>query len=204
MGHRNILNIPQMILMCSQFWKLRCYTNLEVKNYLNSARKVGEINKNFMEKMALEFELKGWTRPRKVDRWVWSEKHFLRTGSMLANMALLWKLQNDIILQDTLLPPAGKLFYNKNKYTMCMCSLAQTYVETLSEERTRQNKHLKDKEWAMGISERSLSGKENSKYKSLKSREKLDIFKKQKGDAKSEMRVMPGWCRAFWGIYILF
>lgn len=44
----------------------------------------------------------------------------------------------------------------------------------------------------MGISERSLSGKENSKYKSLKSREKLDIFKKQKGDAKSEMRVMPG------------
>lgn len=62
-----------MILMCSQFWKLRCYTNLEVKNYLNSARKVGEINKNFMEKMALEFELKGWTRPLSVIREAFSE-----------------------------------------------------------------------------------------------------------------------------------
>ena len=55
---------------------------------------------------------------------------------------------------------------------MCMCSLARTYVETLSETRTRQNKHLKDKEQWEYLKEvfqakRTASIKASSQEKSL-------------------------------------
>lgn len=38
------------------------------ENNLNSARKVGEINKDFMKNITLEFEPEGQTGPEEVDR----------------------------------------------------------------------------------------------------------------------------------------
>lgn len=58
-----------MTVMCSRFRKPRCHTDLEVRNYLNSARKVGEINKDYGKSGFKSLDLKdGQDLEKRIDK----------------------------------------------------------------------------------------------------------------------------------------